>query len=457
MSTCRVHMFLTCSTILRRVSTVRILQAHTFLPGIRPASSYNPDEDEIFLEDQIESELGNPDVEIEDKQKRNLKKEHRIFVKNKIIQSKFKKMYRGPQMPNLLTWAARAQIQYLHEQDPIYWTPEMLADSFPTTPDVIRYIIKKKKLPNDEYDIYRHDRAVFRNWQKLKEAATVEGGPIDPAYRLLVEGEKLGLMVNAAGARSLPMPDMKLALQTKHDIAEQRKPKVPPIFSSLLESPKKTKGLGVRDANSNKNETGQENMKQFTFEDPKSLELLETLSEIYQQATGTNVQDTNSSPIRDKQPLIGTLKSMKGIHGANHSSDKVSFYDGDEVQPVSQFEFFDDEDLKSEEDKLYDAKTLSFDKSTLQKKDTSKKTSLRYSSYSHETSKMEKQNTLKSSRENKDDFDDRDELEGPPGGVNEVLQGSLEDIFLLDSAGSSRRARRLGRSGSGKNQASEEN
>jgi len=68
--------------------------------------------------------------------------EHRAFLKQKIIETKLAKLHGKPKMPNLLTWAARAQITYLHKEDPIYWTPEVLADSFPATPAVIKEILR---------------------------------------------------------------------------------------------------------------------------------------------------------------------------------------------------------------------------------------------------------------------------------------------------------------------------
>lgn len=72
---------------------------------------------------------------------RNLKKEYHKFLKEKIVEKKEKDFY-GPKMPNLLTWAARAQIKYLNESDPENWTPKILAQSFPVTEDTILKILR---------------------------------------------------------------------------------------------------------------------------------------------------------------------------------------------------------------------------------------------------------------------------------------------------------------------------
>jgi len=62
-------------------------------------------------------------------------------VKAKILEKK-EREYLEPKMPNLLTWAARAQIKHLNKKDPQYWTPDVLAQSFPVTKDIILKILR---------------------------------------------------------------------------------------------------------------------------------------------------------------------------------------------------------------------------------------------------------------------------------------------------------------------------
>jgi hypothetical protein len=53
----------------------------------------------------------------------------------KIVGNKYFKQEKGP---NLLTWAEKEQIHYLHTNDGDTWTVEKLAQSFPASETTIR-------------------------------------------------------------------------------------------------------------------------------------------------------------------------------------------------------------------------------------------------------------------------------------------------------------------------------
>lgn len=48
------------------------------------------------------------------------------------------KYFKSSPTPNMLTWAEKEQIRYLHNDNPSHWTPEKLAASFPALPDIIK-------------------------------------------------------------------------------------------------------------------------------------------------------------------------------------------------------------------------------------------------------------------------------------------------------------------------------
>ena len=55
------------------------------------------------------------------------------FIQQKTIRHKYFKQYE-PVEENLLTWAMKEQLKYLHATDPDYWTPETLSVAFPISP-----------------------------------------------------------------------------------------------------------------------------------------------------------------------------------------------------------------------------------------------------------------------------------------------------------------------------------
>ena len=115
---------------------------------------------------------------------REQKEKDRKYHKQKVIAKKLWNLYRQKE-PNILTWAARSQILYLHKKDPIYWTPEMLSQSFPVSTNVIKAILKRDFLPPNEEFVKDYDNEVTTNWLKLAKAKKnlIEGKPVDPEFR----------------------------------------------------------------------------------------------------------------------------------------------------------------------------------------------------------------------------------------------------------------------------------
>lgn len=56
---------------------------------------------------------------------------HKEMINFKIVKQKYFK----EQVPNFLTWSEKEHIRHLHSKDPEEWTPDSIAEAFPTTPE----------------------------------------------------------------------------------------------------------------------------------------------------------------------------------------------------------------------------------------------------------------------------------------------------------------------------------
>lgn len=52
-----------------------------------------------------------------------------------------RKHFKPEPEPNMLTWAEKEQIRFLHNDNPSEWTVERLAESFPALPFIIKVCI----------------------------------------------------------------------------------------------------------------------------------------------------------------------------------------------------------------------------------------------------------------------------------------------------------------------------
>ena len=98
-------------------------------------------------------------------------------------------------------------------------------------------------------------------------------------------------MVNAAGAPSLSMPDLKKVLKTRAQLAEQNMPKARPVFSSLLEKPgnNSVKIIPVED--------------RVTVDNPGTVELLAEIADSSPRAVRDRfkkVKDKDVEDLKDK-------------------------------------------------------------------------------------------------------------------------------------------------------------
>lgn len=92
-------------------------------------------------------------------------KRYQNHVRQKTIQRKYFKS-RGLEEENLLTWSMKEQLKYLHSTDPDRWTPEVLSDSFPISPEGVARLLHSRWVPKSEAERQRHDRAVVIRWKR---------------------------------------------------------------------------------------------------------------------------------------------------------------------------------------------------------------------------------------------------------------------------------------------------
>nr|XP_045591189.1 uncharacterized protein LOC123753244 [Procambarus clarkii] len=92
-------------------------------------------------------------------------KNYQKHIRRQIIKQKYFRDYE-PKEENLLTWAMKEQLRYLHLSDPDMWTPEALSLSFPISPAGAQKLLKAKWTMKSEADVQRHDRAVAARWKR---------------------------------------------------------------------------------------------------------------------------------------------------------------------------------------------------------------------------------------------------------------------------------------------------
>jgi len=61
---------------------------------------------------------------------------------------------------NLLTWAEKEHIRYMHQTDPNQWTPEVLAECYPISPSGIEKLLASTFKPTTLEELRRHDSKV---------------------------------------------------------------------------------------------------------------------------------------------------------------------------------------------------------------------------------------------------------------------------------------------------------
>lgn len=106
-------------------------------------------------------------------------------IVHKIIERKY---YKKPQETGLLTWDAKEQIRFLHNEYPNEWTIDRLAESFPTSREGVIKILKSRFQPKSLAEIVKHDERVQNHWKELQDGKSkgmLASGPVTSRYLLI--------------------------------------------------------------------------------------------------------------------------------------------------------------------------------------------------------------------------------------------------------------------------------
>lgn len=158
------------------------------------AHKHDFDEDEELVEDVLEHPEVYYDLHMEERRLERKK------IRNSIIRRKYFKVQ--PET-NLLTWAAKEQIHYLHNLDPTEWTAERIAECFPVSVQGAKKLLKSRFTVASPERIAEHDRGVALKWKALKTGRGDE--QVSPVTKQLYLDGKL-CEDHAYGNKTLPVP-----------------------------------------------------------------------------------------------------------------------------------------------------------------------------------------------------------------------------------------------------------
>lgn len=182
----------------RQISTSASLYARG-IRGVLRSMNISDKEAEHLTPEEFE-DLTNPDLGDFKGHAANIEKDaakFQNFIQQKTIKQKYFKQYE-PREENLLTWAMKEQLKYLHATDPDEWTPEALSAAFPISAVGVEKLLKAKWIPENEAAIERHDKAVLARWRMYTNGQL-------GSVRLLEETLKKRL---SKGNENLPIPCM---------------------------------------------------------------------------------------------------------------------------------------------------------------------------------------------------------------------------------------------------------
>ncbi|CAG5132936.1 unnamed protein product [Candidula unifasciata] len=117
------------------------------------------------------------------------------------------KFFRKPSPPDLLTWAAKEQIRYLHSLDPEEYSVEALSDLFPVSEEIIKQMIKSKIRMIREKDMLQHDENVQKNWEDLMASLENEDPAISDKLQAFKNSQGEIIIQNATGVKDLPFSE----------------------------------------------------------------------------------------------------------------------------------------------------------------------------------------------------------------------------------------------------------
>ncbi|XP_064481358.1 uncharacterized protein LOC135394511 [Ornithodoros turicata] len=216
--------------------------------NIAPLPPLEDAEREAFDEEEQDAVLDRAD-EYYDYHQSELRKERSMRAKHNTLRKYFPK----PPETNLLTWAAKQQIHYLHGLDPQEWDAKRIAECFPISEAGAKKLLKTEFTVASSERIKRHDLAVIRSWKTLQGGNPNEC--ISPVTcQLYREGKLKSDFVY--GNPSLPMPEDESGCKDVQPLAHQIKPgEYTKIIAKYLDIKKGTTRTVLADEDDKENES----------------------------------------------------------------------------------------------------------------------------------------------------------------------------------------------------------
>lgn len=163
----RVKCFSTSNVKLQPRGQKSVPGIHGQNPGIQRHLNILDHEDDFIQEVDDTEELDSDFMHLDKIHQLHVKEEdkHKRVVQLKMVGHKY---FRPAKSPNLLTWAEKEQIRYLHNSDTEKWTIDKLAQSFPASKEIVKKVLKASWQPRESARIVKHDQMVQKNWELLR-------------------------------------------------------------------------------------------------------------------------------------------------------------------------------------------------------------------------------------------------------------------------------------------------
>ncbi|RUS90229.1 hypothetical protein EGW08_002010 [Elysia chlorotica] len=182
------------------------------------------DEEFEFFEDRLASTISQYSSNItaynaESKFTQSLVKEQ-AAVKRQTIK---KRHFKTAPSPNLLTWAAKEQMRFLHRSNPEDWTIDSLTEHFPVSEESLKRILKTNRGILQEKDILKHDKEVLENWNNLHskvESGQVSEEDFESFFKCFFNSQNECLVTNAVCQPNLPRPEPAKQQKKKGPLSE---------------------------------------------------------------------------------------------------------------------------------------------------------------------------------------------------------------------------------------------
>ncbi|KAK8783378.1 hypothetical protein V5799_010258 [Amblyomma americanum] len=260
-------------------------------------------------------------------------------VRNAIIRRKYFKVQ--PET-NLLTWAAKQQIHYLHSLDPEEWTAEAISQCFPISVQGAEKLLKSRFTTATPERIAEHDREVQLKWKALKTGKGDE--KISPITKQLYLDGKLREDQSYVN-KALPVPQE--GSHTKAVQLSNLAPK-PGQYSKLIASYMKLKNPEKRLPN--KNDTQADLEQEYDDVYTEDVASATTLRKLGRRGAHVQVQEYKSAAISksDTNASVHTMRTTPIPHSSAENENSASTLESFAPQNSETFDILEAIERKDE-------------------------------------------------------------------------------------------------------------